>query len=121
MDSKEKNTQLFLYLVGSFEMSAMMAMGKIKNPVTDKTEKDMNQAQFSIDLLDMIKDKTKGNISDYEAKYLENISGQLKLNYIDEANKDTKKPEDTLKPEAGNNEKPEEKEEEKSEEDGEIE
>ncbi len=88
MDSKEKNTQLFLYLVGSFEMSAMMAMGKIKNPMTDKTEKDMNQAQFSIDILDMLKEKTKGNISEYEAKYLENITGQLKLNYLDEANKD---------------------------------
>ena len=61
MESKEKNTQLFLYLVGSFEMSAMMAMGKIKNPMTDKTEKDMNQAQFSIDILDMMKEKTKDN------------------------------------------------------------
>jgi hypothetical protein len=89
MESKEKNTQLFLYLVGSFEMSAMMAMGKIKNPMTDKTEKDMNQAQFSIDILDMMMEKTKGNISEYEAKYLENITGQLKLNYLDEANKDS--------------------------------
>ena len=88
MESKEKNTQLFLYLVGSFEMSAMMAMGKIKNPMTDKAEKDMNQAQFSIDILDMMKEKTKGNISEYEAKYLENISGQLKLNYMDEMKKD---------------------------------
>lgn len=88
MDSKEKNTQLFLYLVGSFEMSAMMAMGKIKNPMTDKTEKDLQQAQFSIDILDMLKETTRGNISEYEAKFLENVTGQLKLNYIDEANKD---------------------------------
>ncbi len=88
MDSKEKNTQLFMYLVGSFEMSAMMAMGKIKNPMTDKAEKDMNQAQFSIDILDMMKEKTKGNITEYEAKYLENITGQLKLNYMDEMKKE---------------------------------
>lgn len=88
MDSKEKNTQLFMYLVGSFEMSAMIAMGKIKNPMTDKTEKDMNQAQFSIDILDMMKEKTAGNISDYEAKYLENTTGQLKLNYMDEMKKE---------------------------------
>ncbi|MEO8512749.1 MAG: DUF1844 domain-containing protein [Ignavibacteria bacterium] len=88
MDSKEKNTQLFMYLAGSFEMSAMMAMGKIKNPMTDKTEKDMTQAQFSIDLLDMLKEKTAGNLSDYEAKFLENLTGQLKLNYLDEAKKE---------------------------------
>ncbi len=110
MDSKEKNTQLFLYLVGSFEMSAMMAMGKIKNPMTDKTEKDMAQAQFSIDILDMLKEHTKGNISEYEAKYLENVAGQLKLNYIDEANKDqaSEKPAESKPEEINEADKPEE-------------
>jgi hypothetical protein len=83
----EKNTQMFMYLVGSFEMSAMMAMGKIKNPITDKTERDLTQAQFSIDILDMLKEKTSGKLSEYESKYLENTLGQLKLNYIDEAKK----------------------------------
>ena len=93
MDSKEKNTQLFMYLVGSFEMSTMMAMGKIKNPMTDKTERDLTQAQFSIDIMDMLKEKTKGQLSEYEAKFLDNTLGQLKLNYIDEA----KKPEEPKK------------------------
>jgi len=87
MDINEKNTQMFMYLVGSFEMSAMMAMGKIKNPITDKTERDLTQAQFSIDILDMLKEKTSGKLSEYESKYLENTLGQLKLNYIDEAKK----------------------------------
>lgn len=93
MDNKEKNTQLFMYLVGSFEMSAMMAMGKIKNPMTDKTEKDLTQAQFSIDILDMLKEKTTGSLSEYESKYLENTVGQLKLNYLDEMKKEPAKPE----------------------------
>ena len=88
MDANEKNTQMFMYLAGSFEMSAMMAMGKIKNPMTDKTERDLVQAQFSIDILDMLKAKTAGNLSEYESKFLDNLLGQLKLNYIDEANKD---------------------------------
>ncbi len=90
MDNQEKNTQMFMYLVGSFEMSAMMALGKIKNPMTDKIDKDMAQAQFSIDILDMLSAKTKGNTSEYEQKFLENTLGQLKLNYIDEANKSNK-------------------------------
>ncbi|MBZ0203320.1 MAG: DUF1844 domain-containing protein [Ignavibacteria bacterium] len=88
MDSIDKNTQLFMYLIGSFEMSAMMAMGKIKNPMTDKTEKDLAQAQFSIDILDMLKAKTGPALSEYETKYLENTLGQLKLNFIDEKKKD---------------------------------
>ncbi len=91
MDNKEKNTQLFMYLVGSFEMSAMMAMGKIKNPMTDKTEKDLAQAQFSIDILDMMKEKTSGQLSEYESKYLDNTVGQLKLNYLDEMKKEPAK------------------------------
>jgi hypothetical protein len=94
MDNNEKNTQMFMYLVGSFEMSAMMAMGKMKNPVTGTIEKDMAQAQFSIDILDMLTAKTKGNISEYEQKFLENTLGQLKLNYLDEAKKDN----DAVKP-----------------------
>ena len=88
MEANEKNMQMFMYLAGSFEMSAMIAMGKIKNPVTDKTERNLLQAQFSIDILDMLKEKTKGNLTEYESKYLDNLLGQLKLNYLDESNKD---------------------------------
>ncbi len=107
MDSIDKNTQLFMYLVGSFEMSAMMAMGKIKNPITDKTEKDLTQAQFSIDILDMLKAKTGSSLSEYESKYLENTLGQLKLNFIDEKKKD----EIAEKPEESKAESPETKQE----------
>lgn len=90
MDVNEKHTQMFMYLVGSFEMSAMMAMGKMKNPMTDKVEKDMAQAQFSIDILDMLAVKTQGNISEYEQKFLNNTLGQLKLNFMDESAKGEK-------------------------------
>jgi hypothetical protein len=45
-------------------------------------------AQFSIDLIDMLKEKTKGNLSEYEQKFLENTVSQLKLNYLDEAEKE---------------------------------
>lgn len=86
----EKNTQLLLYLVGSFELAAMQQMGKIKNPLLDKIEKNLDQAQFSIELLDMLKEKTKGNLSQYEIKYIENALAQLKLNYVDELEKEKK-------------------------------
>jgi hypothetical protein len=86
---QDKNTQFFMYLVSSFELAAMQAMGKIKNPLTDKVEKDLNQAQFSIDLLDMLKEKTKGNLIDYESRFLDNTIGQLKLNFVDEQQKES--------------------------------
>ena len=92
---ENKNTQLLLYLISSFELAAMQNMGKIKNPLTDKIEKDLQQAQFSIDLLDMIKLKTKGNLSNDEQKFMENVLGQLKLNYLDESEKEKKENEKT--------------------------
>jgi hypothetical protein len=93
----DKYTQLLIYLVGSFELAAMQSMGKIKNPLTDNLERDLNQAQFSIDVLDMLKQKTKGNLTGDETKFLDNVIGQLKLNYLDEAEKDRKQSENEQK------------------------
>ena len=92
-DLQNKHAQLLLYLISSFELAAMQNMGKIKSPITDKIEKDLEQAQFSIDLLDMLKEKTKGNLSGDEHKFLDNVLGQLKLNYLDEVSKEKKEKE----------------------------
>ena len=90
MEQNEKSTQMLFYLVGSFEIAAMQGMGKISNPVTNKTERNLEQAQFAIDILDMIKEKMKGNLTEYESKYLDNTAAQLKLNYLDELEKSKK-------------------------------
>jgi len=90
MEQNEKSTQMLFYLVGSFEIAAMQGMGKISNPATNKTERNLEQAQFAIDILDMIKEKMKGNLTEYESKYLDNTAAQLKLNYLDELEKSKK-------------------------------
>jgi hypothetical protein len=89
-ESDQKNIQLLLYLISSFEMTAMHQMGKLKNPMLDKIERNLEQAQFTIDLLDMLKAKTKGNLSADEEKFLEHVIAQLKLNYVEEMEKDKK-------------------------------
>jgi PIN domain nuclease of toxin-antitoxin system len=89
-DIKQKHSQLFFYLLSSFEMAALQQMGKIKSPLTDKLEKDLQQAQISIDIIDMVKEKTKGNLSEDENKFLERMIAQLKLNYVDEMEKEKK-------------------------------
>jgi PIN domain nuclease of toxin-antitoxin system len=91
-DNKDKITQLFMLLIGSYEMAALQQMGKIKNPLTNQVERNLEQARFSIDLLDMLREKTKGNLGEYEQKYLDNAIAQLKLNYVDEVEKDKKNP-----------------------------
>tara|TARA_B100000470_G_scaffold40637_1_gene29555 strand:- start:4906 stop:5220 length:315 start_codon:yes stop_codon:yes gene_type:complete len=79
-----KKEQLFMYLVGTFQSSAWIALGKIKNPMTEKSKVNIEQASFYIDLLDMIQEKMKGSLTDYEEQMLINTVSELKLNLIDE-------------------------------------
>jgi len=88
MASVEKNTSLFFSLVITFQAAAMQQMGKLKNPISDKIERDLQQAQLSIDILDMLEEKTRGNLSEDETKLLKGILQELKLNYVDEMSKE---------------------------------
>jgi hypothetical protein len=93
-DILSRKEKLFMYLVGTFQSSAWIALGKIKNPMTEKSRVNIEQASFYIDLLDMVQEKMNGNLTDYEEQMLINTVSELKLNLIDEKNisKDKKKP-----------------------------
>jgi len=82
---------LFMQLIIQNQQIAMMAMGKIKNPVTDKIERNLEHAKIYIDTLDMLLAKTKGNLSEYEEKFLNETLKDLKLNYVDEMDRDKNK------------------------------
>lgn len=85
----EDNHQiLFMQLVMQNQQIAMMAMGKIKNPVTDKIDRNLEYAKVSIDTLDMLQARTKGNLTEYEEKFLTEALKDLKLNYVNEVEKD---------------------------------
>ncbi len=82
---------LFMQLIIQNQQIAMMAMGKIKNPVTDKIDRNLEHAKIYIDTLDMLLAKTKGNLSEYEEKFFVETLKDLKLNYVDEVDRDKKK------------------------------
>ena len=88
MADTEKETALFMGLVLMFHAAAMQHMGKTKNPLSDKIERSLEQAQFVIDTLDAIASKTKGNLSEEESRFLVNVIKELKLNYVEELDKD---------------------------------
>ena len=83
----QKNAALFMQLVFTFQTAAWQQMGKIKNPLTDKIEKDLNQARFSIDLLEMIRAKTRGNLSEDEKRFVDKVISELQLNFVAEVDK----------------------------------
>ena len=86
-DQPKKEDQLFIHLVNTFVQSAWISLGKVKNPVSDKIERNVEQATYYIDLLDMLQTKMKGNLSEWEEQYIIHSLSELKLNYIDEKKK----------------------------------
>ena len=86
-DQLKKDDQLFIHLVNTFVQSAWISLGKVKNPVSEKIERNIDQATYYIDLLDMLQNKMKGNLSEWEEQYIIHSLSELKLNYIDEKKK----------------------------------
>ena len=95
----EEKGNLFMQLVFMFQAAAMQQMGKVINPLTKKIEKDLNQARFSIDILGMIEEKTKGNLSEEEKKLLDHVLFELRMNYVDEVEKEKTTAEEKAKEE----------------------
>ena len=87
LESKLTEQQLFDQLISSLVHSAWVYLGKIKNPINDKLEKNMDQASVQIDMLDMLFKRMTGNLSEEEDKYLGHIIRELKMNFIEEKNK----------------------------------
>lgn len=69
-------------LVMSIASNAMMAMGLTADPQNGKTETDKKLARFNIDLLLVIKDKTKGNLNGEETGLLDHILQDLQLKFV---------------------------------------
>lgn len=90
----QKSSELFVALVYSLQMQAMMNLGKIKNPMTDVIEKNIEGAEVTIDMLDMLLHKTKEGFTDEEKKVLEHIVSDLRLNYIEEKGRESGKEEE---------------------------
>lgn len=86
----QKNKAMFFNLVITFQQAAFQHMGKIPNPITGKIEREIEQARMAIDMLDMLKARTKSNLADEETRMLDHVLRELKLNFVDELDKDKK-------------------------------
>jgi hypothetical protein len=104
-ESEKRDEYHFVQLVLMFQTAAMQQMGKIQNPFTQKVERDLDQAKFSIDMLEMIQQRTKGNLSESEKKFLDHVLFELRMNYVDEMNKDKKEKKEADSPKEEQKEK----------------
>ncbi|MDH3217393.1 MAG: DUF1844 domain-containing protein [Candidatus Krumholzibacteria bacterium] len=78
---------LFLQIISMFQAAAMQQMGKIVDPVSGEVSRELEQAKVSIDILDVIKEKTQGNLTEAEKDFLDKVLFELHMNYVDEVKK----------------------------------
>lgn len=69
-------------LIMSLASSATVSMGISPNPETNKTETNKKMAEFNIDLLLTIKEKTKNNLTNEEQELLDKVLSQLQTHFI---------------------------------------
>lgn len=83
----ELNKALFTHLVMSLASSAMQHMGKLVNPGSGKTEINLEAAQSTIDVIEMLSAKSKGNLDNEESRFLQQTLTTLRLNYVETSSK----------------------------------
>ncbi len=72
----------FNSFIFSVSTSALIQLGEIEDPFTQKPAKNLPLAKQTIDLIGMLKEKTKGNLTPQEEKVIENILYDLRMRYI---------------------------------------
>ena len=77
----------FSILVSIFEASGWQALGKIPNPINSKTEVNLPAAENTIEILILLREKSRGNLTPDEEKYLSATIANLQLNYAAEKEK----------------------------------
>ncbi len=84
VEGEKRSSHLFQHLVAMFQTLALQQLGKLINPITGNLERDLQQARITIDMLQMIKEKTAGNLSSDEQRLIDTIVLELQMNFIDE-------------------------------------
>jgi len=82
-----RQAALFLQLVLGLQQSAMIALGKLMNPITRSIEKNLEMARDTIDTLEAIEARTRGNLESDEERVLRQVLTDLRMNYLDEMKK----------------------------------
>ena len=73
----------FTTFVLSISSAAFMGLGLTENPQSQKTELDLELAKHNIDLLELLKEKTKGNLSTDEGKLLDSLLYETRIRFVE--------------------------------------
>ena len=82
-------------LISQSVYGVWIALGKMKNPVTDKTEVDLRSASLQIDMLEMINSRMEASLDKNEKEYIDKVLSELKMNFVEEEKKEEHSNDDT--------------------------
>ena len=75
----------FDLFVSGLAMEAFVALGEMPHPTTKKQAMNLRQAKYLIDILGLLEEKTKGNLSVDEERLLTDALYQLRMRYLAKA------------------------------------
>ncbi|MEN9281628.1 MAG: hypothetical protein RL594_563 [Bacteroidota bacterium] len=73
----------FLNIIHVYQFEGMVALGKMLNPATNQLSKNEDHARYVVDLLEIIKEKTAGNLDAEESRFLDQTLSTLRLNFVE--------------------------------------
>ena len=73
----------FHTFVLSLGSSALLHLGELESPEAGAPQKDLALAKHTIDILAMLEEKTKGNLTPAEAKLISSLLYDLRLRYVE--------------------------------------
>ncbi len=77
----------FSTFILSLSTSVLVNLGELPDPISNEKRVDLTLAKHSIDVLEMLKEKTKGNLTEEEDRLITNILYDLMIKYVDAAKK----------------------------------
>jgi hypothetical protein len=80
-DAEPERTMFNEFLMG-IASSAFIYLGLVEHPATGRRQVDMTAAKESIDMLVMLREKTKGNLTRGEEKFFDDLLSDLKMQYV---------------------------------------
>ncbi len=72
----------FIDLVNSLAGTTLIQLGAVADPQTNIVRKDLNAAKQTIEVLELLKEKTVGNLTNEEAMMLDNVLFDLRMRYV---------------------------------------
>ena len=73
----------FSHFLAGLDMEARLSLGEMKHPVSGEVRQDLVAAQYVIDTLALIQEKTKGNLDTGEEILLQNLLTELRFRFVE--------------------------------------